>query len=279
MKRIYVYMMRISILDVLCPGSNLDQKMAFVEDAGIDAIELNGEKLDHPADIVRIKETLGSSNVDLAAIHLAFRGEINSPFPSVRRQIVTRIQNLLPVCSDLGGSGIITIPSYRKRTRPLNLHFPRLTEKNTTRIIKEYRTLASMAEEYGLYIMIEPVDHSLTNFITTCRMAAEVCERTGSDLITLCPDLYHMKVEGEDITESLKKYKRMITHIHIDDWLPDRDSAVLPGYGCLPFTEIVRTLKEINFQRYLSIDCEIVNKDTLIKSVNLLEQWIKAPYP
>lgn len=271
--------MRISILDVLCPGSTLDQKLEFVEDAGIDAIELNGEKLNQPADLVEIKDTLGSRTVDLAAIHLAFRGEINSPFPSVRRQIVTRIQNLLPVCADLGGLGIITIPSYRNRSHSLNLHLPRFTEKDTTRIIREYRTLASMAEEYGLYIMIEPVDRSLSNFITTCRMAAEVCERTDSDRITLCPDLYHMKVEGEDIVESLKKYERLITHIHVDDWSPDRDSAVLPGCGCLPFPEIVNTLKGINFQRYLSIDCKIVNKESLIQSVHFLEQWIKAPYP
>jgi len=219
MNRIHFYIMRISIIDVLCPGSTLDQKMAFVEDAGINAVELNGESWDRSTDFVRIKDTLGSHKVDLAAIHLAFRGEINSPIPSVRRQIVTRIQNLLPVCSDLGGLGIITIPSYEKRSHSLNLHLPRFSEKNTTRIIREYRTLASMAEEYGLYIMIEPVDHSLTNFITTCRMAAEVCEGTGSDRITLCPDLYHMKVEGEDIPPNTAQFLKTLQGLCEEWWI------------------------------------------------------------
>jgi sugar phosphate isomerase/epimerase len=58
-----------------------------------------------------------------------------------------------------------------------------------------------------------------------------------------------MNIEEVSIYESIIEAKDYITHVHFAD-----SNRWAPGYGHLDFQKIVETLKEINYQGYVSAE-------------------------
>jgi sugar phosphate isomerase/epimerase len=79
-----------------------------------------------------------------------------------------------------------------------------------------------------------------------------------------------MNIEEVSIYESLKQAKDYITHIHFAD-----SNRWAPGFGHLDFSKIVLTLKEMEYQSYVSAEIlPLPDQDTTaemtIKTLNQL---------
>lgn len=276
------HMVRISILDTTCPISPFEKKLTFLEQVGIEGIEINDSFIREATEKrLGFRECLSSSHIQLSAIHLGFRGELRSPFPSVRRRIEALIYESLRFCAEMEGEGVITIPSYKKGTFPYWLIPISQGKKGILRLIEEYRILGKFAEEFGIPLMIEPIDRRYVDLVTTCSSGASICKESGSDMVRLCPDLFHMSIEGERIPEVLNRYGELISHLHVCDRDPGKPFPLLPGSGVLDFGKIQDALDAIGYRGYYSIDIETekekITKDLLLRSVQLLRH--KKTFP
>ena len=64
----------------------------------------------------------------------------------------------------------------------------------------------------------------------------------GSEKVKLLCDTYHMNIEEKDIADSLYQAGDKLGHVHFAD-----SNRFGPGYGHIPFQEIVQTLKKTGY--------------------------------
>jgi len=67
-------------------------------------------------------------------------------------------------------------------------------------------------------------------------------------------DTCHVSVLGENISEIIKKFNQKIFHVHLSDCRDHVHFHLIPGLGTIDFTAIFESLKEINFQRFISAE-------------------------
>ena len=68
-------------------------------------------------------------------------------------------------------------------------------------------------------------------------------------------DFYHMAIEEDDISESLRKYKDYIGHIHIAE-----NHRYQPGTGSIDWARHMKTLKEIGYEGPVVNEAESVGR-------------------
>ena len=257
----------------ICPNHDLFSKLSLIEKLHIDGIELEMNSKENPEKKKKnLTETFSSSSIKLSAIHLGFLGELQSTRFLQRRKAIEKTKQFLKVCAELGGIGVITIPSQFKRAKPGLTS--RSAKKIKAKIAEVYGKLGEYAQDVGAYIILEPIDHTLVDFINTCSEAVDIIKMTGSDMVKICPDFHHMSIEEPAISSKIIEFASYIKHIHINDDGFEKTLSKLPGEGSLDFSSIINSLKEIKYQNCLSFDCGIPNEEKLLTSIELVKKLI-----
>ncbi len=120
------------------------------------------------------------------------------------------------------------------------------------RFVETMIYLLNYARSKGVEIIIEPINRYETDFINTLEEGLEYIKRfneMGFDNIGLMPDLFHMNIEEKDILESLNLSKDKISYVHFAD-----SNRYAPGYGHLNFPSIIKTLEDINYDDYITLE-------------------------
>lgn len=265
--------LKISVIDTLCPGQSLQDKLSLLEQLGIEGIELESA-LSWPLQEKKkvAKDLLSTSKLKLSAVLIGYQGNLLSRNEKMRKRTLDQIQKYMDACAELEGVGVVTIPSPHKKRNPFQfLMYPKKETKKSL-AAEQYRKLGKYAQELGIYIMIEPLDRSRVNFINTCSEAVEICRMTESDAVKICPDFFHMSIEEPEISERIYEFSEYILHLHIGDNDSKSEFAILPGKGKLDFVTIFDVLKKIKYSSYLSLDCKIPTKEALASGVRYLRE-------
>lgn len=101
----------------------------------------------------------------------------------------------------------------------------------------------------GTNLLLEPINHKVSNFILTTEDGVEFIKELDRPNIRLMLDYIHMVVENEDISKSIKISKDYIDHVHICD--SDRKPA---GMGDFNFEELGELLNEVGYKGYVSVE-------------------------
>jgi sugar phosphate isomerase/epimerase len=265
--------LKISVIDTLCPGHSLQERLSLLEQLGIEGIELESA-LSWPLQEKKkfVHDLLSTSKVKLSSVLIGYQGNLLSKNKEKRKKALNRIKEYMKACAELDGVGVVTIPSPHKRRNPFQ--FLMSPKKETKKLLaaEQYRELGKYAQELGVYVMIEPLDRSRVDFINTCNEAVEICRMTGSDAVRICPDFFHMSIEEPEISEKINDFSQYIIHLHIGDNDLKSKVAILPGRGKIDFADILDTLTKNKYTNYLSLDCAIPNEEQLAASVQYLRE-------
>jgi 2-keto-myo-inositol isomerase len=136
------------------------------------------------------------------------------------------------------------------------------TDVETTdylKIAERYRALLAIGDHIGVVPQIEVWGFSKT--LTRLGQAVMAAVESGHPQACVLPDVYHLYKGGSDFT-GLKLLSSTAVHVfHLNDYpatppraaIKDSD-RVYPGDGIAPLADIFRTLHEIRFDGYLSIE-------------------------
>jgi 2-keto-myo-inositol isomerase len=124
---------------------------------------------------------------------------------------------------------------------------------------ERYRALLVLGEHMGVVPQVEVWGFSKT--LTRLGQAAMVAIESDHPQACVLPDVYHLYKGGSDFT-GLRLLNGANLHVfHMNDYpaTPPRPAIkdsdrVYPGDGVAPLAEVVRTLREIKFEGYLSIE-------------------------
>jgi D-psicose/D-tagatose/L-ribulose 3-epimerase len=160
----------------------------------------------------------------------------------------TRLKRYLEVSisrvAEVGGKVIIW-GSGSSRTYPKNYLL-----ENAYKQIEGFLHLASgFARENGIYLAIEHMNKGASNTINSLKEALVLREKVNLEEIQVMLDFDHLMLEEEEFS-SIEACQERVIHVHISD----RDRRC-PGDGDYPFDSLFKTLKRIDYQGRISLEC------------------------
>lgn len=225
---------------------DLEKNIKKVSSLGFDGVELAVRDPKY-LDIEKVIHIVEGFNLEVPAIGTGQAwGEEGLSFSDsnevVRKAAIERIKEQIKFASHFNAQVIIGL-------------IRGVIKEGIFRDEAEEWTIASLKEcaEFGLKknvkLILEPVNRYESNFINTLQEGAEFIDRVGVSNIGLLADTFHMNIEEVSIYDSIVKAKNYIAHIHFAD-----SNRWAPGYGHLDFYKIVKTLKKIGYQGYVSAE-------------------------
>lgn len=111
------------------------------------------------------------------------------------------------------------------------------------------RRILPIAEREHVAILFEPINRYETDYLGTIDDVLAVIGRHGSPVLGVLADTFHMNIEEVSMDAALRRAGPRLHHVHAAD-----SNRWAPGWGHLDFSSIVRTLREVGYDGYLSAE-------------------------
>jgi len=151
---------------------------------------------------------------------------------------------LIDTCGELGGR-LCVLGSPKQRSIE-----PGWDEGATRRRAADFlRSVLPHAAERGVTLCLEPLSPDETNFLTTHTEALDFIREVGHSNCRLILDVKAMASEERPFADVIRASAALLAHVHAND--ANRRG---PGFGETDFVPILRTLAEVGYQGYLSVE-------------------------
>lgn len=105
------------------------------------------------------------------------------------------------------------------------------------------------ALRYGVLITLEPQNRSIINNLNTTREGIAFVRGMDLENLMLIADIYHMHLEDPSLAAGLIEAAPYLRHVHFAD-----SNRRAPGRGSLNFAEIIRILKALRYDRFVTFE-------------------------
>ena len=122
------------------------------------------------------------------------------------------------------------------------------------RLEKSIRELVDHAEKIGMKIVMEALTVYESNVIKSANDLKKLFTIIDSpNLVGMC-DIVPPYTQHESIMDYFDKLGDKMYHLHLIDGRHDSDDHVMPGEGEIPLPELIKELKEINYDKTATIE-------------------------
>ena len=237
--------------------SDLKEKFAFVKEIGFDCFEIDGEVLLENTE--EVKMAIRETGLAVSSACGGYRGWIGDFIEERRQNGIADLKQILRAVSEVGGSGVVVPGAWGMFTYRLPpMVSPRSAEGDRAAILDSLAQLDPVAKEHGVWLYLEPLNRYQDHMLNTISDAVSVIEEGKFERVKITGDFYHMAIEEDDISESLKKYARYYGHIHIAE-----NHRYQPGTGSIDFERHFRTLREIGYDGAVINEGRVRGEDPL----------------
>jgi 5-keto-L-gluconate epimerase len=227
-------------------SGTFEEKLSKAARLGFDGIELmvrDPAGLDWP----HVRETLQSANL---AVSQVVTGELYgadglclvTADTGLYQQTEKRLHSVIELAAYLGT--MINLGRTRGR-----LDFMGNISNAWDIAVDRMRKLGEYAAEKQVKITLEPLNRYESDFILSSAEGIHFIQAVGLDNLGLMLDLFHMNIEEASIEEGLRIAGDRLWHIHIAD-----SNRRYPGSGHIQYKPIFATLKELDYQGYISAE-------------------------
>lgn len=188
----------------------------------------------------------------------------HAPFPSHVKEVSDYFKRSIECTAEVGGSICVIHPDNN-----------RTVEENA----EMYGELLPFAKEYGVKIATEnmwawDVEKNRASF-AVCATAESFkahLDAVNDDYLVACVDIGHAEMMGDMVSaeELIIALGDKVQALHIHDNDRWHDSHQIPFSMNIDFERVARALKEINYQGYLTLEC-----DGYVKSSENIEEKVK----
>jgi D-psicose/D-tagatose/L-ribulose 3-epimerase len=125
----------------------------------------------------------------------------------------------------------------------------RRTEKEWKWAVKGLRAAATRAQKRGVCLCLEPLNRFETYFLNTLEDAACLVHDVGAPNVKIHFDTFHSNIEEQHPGQALRAVAKDLGHVHISE-----NDRGIPGTGHVDWKGILRVLKEIDYEGWLTIE-------------------------
>jgi sugar phosphate isomerase/epimerase len=220
------------------------EKAARFGAQGIEFMTVRPKTLDAGA-IRKQLESLGLEPAAVASGAMAFAEELTLLHPDALRasQARNRLVQLIEFAGEMGAP-LVTIGSFRGRLSTMGPQ----SEEILGHILFQASQLAS---QHSVRLVIEPLNHYETDFISTASQGLEFIQKVGHSHLGLLLDTYHMNIEEQSWTKPFitSASAGKLWHVHLGD-----NNRLPPGQGLIDFRTIISVLDQCAYSGFLSAE-------------------------
>lgn len=244
---------------------------------GFGAVEMFGES--HKVDLKVLNQTLHSFNLPVCGI----TGVWGSVAGSARKRKLLSldsdtiaysedyVKRCIKMCDFLGGfeTNLCLFADDEFVAFDRNHGEVRADEKERLihkRAIPTLSKLSRFAEDYGIQLLLEPLNRYNTPYCTTAKDAISIAKELNRDNFGILLDTFHMNIEEDSIEQAIVKSRGLLRHIHFAD-----NNRKMPGSGHLDFQLVVKSLSRIGYDKYISFEPNLPSKGYETATKNGLE--------
>ncbi len=114
--------------------------------------------------------------------------------------------------------------------------------------VEGLQEIYAYAESLGILIGIEPINRFETYFINRGDQALALANAVGPNC-GVCLDTFHMNIEEDNLYDAIRRAKGRLAGFHVAD-----NNRMAPGMGTLNWAKIIETLREIGYDKVLSVE-------------------------
>ena len=114
-----------------------------------------------------------------------------------------------------------------------------------------YQSLIPYAEEFGMKIAIENIMYSVTQ---TAEGLLALIHGLDNEVFTVCCDIGHAHIAGQDAAEMIRTLGRHITCTHVHDNDGKQDLHTLPYHGTIDWESVMQALAESGYEGNLNYE-------------------------
>jgi sugar phosphate isomerase/epimerase len=246
--------MKFAICNETFPDWSFERACEFSRQCGYTGVEIAPFTLaDYATDVTAARRAelvriAGDHGMEIVGLHwLLAKTEgfyLTTPDESVRLKTAEYMRELVRLCADLGGK-VMVLGSPKQR----NL-LPGVTHDDAMQYAADtLRRVVPALEDAGVTLALEPLGPEEGDFLRTADLGEELMKLVGSKNCRLHLDVKAMSTEAVPVCEILRKHASAMAHFHAND--PNRRG---PGMGEVDFLPIFRTLQEIGYDGWVSVE-------------------------
>ena len=170
---------------------------------------------------------------------------VTTPDRALRDRSWRHIRNLIDLCADLGPDGVMVFGSPLQRSATAGLN----SAEATRNYVEGLASVAPQAEARGVTILVEALPKAQSDVVLTLDEAARIVEEINSPAVRTMFDTHNAIDETETADVLVSRHFDLIRHIHVNE-LDGRH----PGTGAYNFKPLLRTLQELGYRRWISLE-------------------------
>src|ERR687886_1172119 len=241
----------------------IDQTLSTVANQGYDAIEMFGEPAE--VDVKQLRDTFSSYSLPVCGLTgmwgsispEGWKRKILSSDPVLVQASEQYVIDCVKMCNILEGEEINIclfaddVPGFDKTHRIIPAKDKELFAAKAIPIMNR---LCSEASNYGVRLVLEPLNRYSTPYCATAKDAVAIASQVDSLGILL--DTFHMNIEEDSFRDAIHSSRQPLLHMHFAD-----NNRKMPGFAHIDFSTIVKSLKEIGYLGYISFEPNISDKN------------------
>lgn len=198
------------------------------------------------ASLKRIK----AAKCKVLSCNLFFPGSLKIAGPDVDEAKVLSYTETVLSRAKLAGVKYIVLGSSGARSIPAGYNL----DKAKADFVILCKKLGQVAKKNDVVILLENLETTETNFITSLKAAAEIVKKVHEPNFRLNVDIFHMLREGESPDEIIAAAKQ-VGFCEI----AEKEKRSLPGVAGDDFRPYLKALKKINYKGHIFIEASTNN--------------------
>jgi sugar phosphate isomerase/epimerase len=197
---------------------------------------------------VELRRTMAGEGLAFVGLHNLLAAppglHITTPDAGVRERSWEYFRRLIDLCADLGGGGVVLGSSKQRNA------LKGVTRKEAVGRIRDgLAALAPHAAERGVTLLPETLAPHLSNVLTTMAETVAMLESIANLAVQTLFDTHNTAGETEAADALIRRYAKHIRHVHLNEM-----DGRHPGAGDYDFALVLRTLKEIQYPGWVSVE-------------------------
>lgn len=176
---------------------------------------------------------------------------LTSPEVEVRRATADYFRALVDCCTAVGGTIMVLGSPLQRNLLPGVSH-----EQAETYAAEVLKAVMPKCEQHDVTIALEPLAPSEGDFLQTAKAGIRLAERIDSPFCRLHLDVKAMSSEDQPIPQIIADSQDWLVHFHAND-----PNLLGPGMGNVDFEPIMRQLKGMKYDGWVSVEVFIYEPD------------------
>lgn len=268
-------MMKFACSSNMLEGASLTEKAEKLASWGFDGISVfyNYEDWDEDVhkELLSLKDRTG-----IVPCEFAFGDRIYGHLMDSDKEIRKAAREMYLLASKISAElGAVTELEFEYGPQnPLPLFYPyrKMDHEEENGFLEMVEELAEPLHGSNGLILLEGINRYESPYMNSIKDCKDEIEKCGISNTGVLADFFHMSIEEANIPDSIRYAGSWIKHIHLGD-----NNRLLPGYGSTNWTECFETLKEIEYNGFLNLECSTCGEpsETLPKELEFLHRLSK----